>query len=377
MEIVKSCARSDVGKGRSNNEDFYLLKENLFLVADGVGGEYGGEIASRLACETIAREFFSLPYRKDPPQSLILALKEANRQIVLESRKVSKSMATTICALFIQDDLAYFTHLGDSRIYLVRDKKIKRLTEDHKLVPEHKMSGPETVASPYAHVITRALGSDEAVDVAVKKTFLKEKDLFLLTTDGLTDNLSDDEILESVLTYEDIDLLSEKLVDLANRKGGGDNITVGIVRVEKTSRKHLKRLLVYIPVMLVFLFGTLGYPSRLHKKEIRLFLEDWKKAWENREMDRLRGFYAQNFNAKDDLDIPPRMKKYKTQKNQWIKIDFDEKTIEIKEKIIPRYRVRVSFIQFYQTPDGSEKSQKTLVLKRKDGEWEIVKEIER
>jgi len=237
MNIIAAGA-TDVGKRRSNNEDAFLVDDELrlYAVADGVGGSEGGEIASRIAVETLGPALPGLLEQQGPGEALGSAVDLANRNIrQQQDQNPSRSdMATTLTALLVREGRAYLAHVGDSRAYLLRQGKLAQQTNDHSFVAEKMRAGIMTQEaakrSPYRHVITRALGL--AADAGVEVTSLSPagEDTVLLCTDGLTEMVDDAEIAE-ILSASAPTEAAEKLIAAANSRGGVDNITVVVVRI--------------------------------------------------------------------------------------------------------------------------------------------------
>jgi serine/threonine protein phosphatase PrpC len=222
-------AISDPGRKRRRNEDAYVSKPPLFAIADGMGGAQAGEVASRLAAAALT-ESDAAGAGEARISDLI---QEANRRVYARSSTDpnTSGMGTTITVALVEGDQVSFGHVGDSRAYLIRDSSMEQLTEDHSLVGEllrsGKLSREEADVHPQRSVITRALGTDPDVDVDTFTIETQTGDLFLLCSDGLTDMLSEEDILELVeRNREDIDAALKALVRAANRQGGEDNITV-------------------------------------------------------------------------------------------------------------------------------------------------------
>jgi len=238
---------TDVGKKRSHNEDTYLLveEEQLYMVADGMGGHASGEVASKLAVDTM-REFFQAtsadpeatwPYKMDKSlgyeeNRLITGIKLANRRIFEASRQESKlrGMGTTIVALAAVRDGCLIGHVGDSRVYRMRDGVVDQLTEDHSLLNDYKkiksMSAEEIAEFPHKNVIVRALGMKETVKVDTLFDTPKSGDTYILCSDGLSGPVKDVEIAEIANSTPDLKGACRMLVDRANQNGGPDNITI-------------------------------------------------------------------------------------------------------------------------------------------------------
>jgi len=250
MKIV-SFGATDPGRKRANNEDSYLVNDELrlYAVADGVGGSEAGEVASRIAVDTIAGTMPDLLGDKDrtPPAetraddvpelaAFRLAVQLANRTIIEEAAKdpARTGMGTTLTALFVARKRAFLAHIGDSRAYRLRSGTLVQLTNDHSVVAEQVRSGLITAAqartSPYRHVITRALGIDREAAPDLMEQPLKPGDLFLLCSDGVTEMVGDGEI-NRILSGSAPRDAAQKLIAAANKQGGVDNITAVVVQV--------------------------------------------------------------------------------------------------------------------------------------------------
>ena len=229
--FFEAVGRSEKGR-RSNNEDAWLVDEGLglFVVADGMGGAAAGEVASRLFVET-AREVF-LTRSGDTPSLVLEIFREANRRIRdhIADHPEHKGMGCTAEVLALQGGKYYLGHIGDSRTYLLRDGLLKRVTKDHSFVQEQIDRGlltpEEAKGHRFRHVILRAVGVEDTLAVDLIRGGLKAGDLFLLCSDGLTDEV-DDEKIEDVLKSEiPLEEKADRLISLAMEAGGKDNITV-------------------------------------------------------------------------------------------------------------------------------------------------------
>ncbi len=249
---IKASGLSDVGRKRTRNEDSYFLSEecNLFVVADGMGGHSGGEFASRLAISTIEEVLGSM--LKDPEatvisginsddanygQKLKYAIEVAGQRIFDQALydPELKGMGTTITSLMVDDDdcIGYVANVGDSRVYLIRQGVITQLTVDHSLVNEQKDSdlmSKDEIKKKYKNVITRSVGYQEDVEIDLVTLELYKDDKLLLCSDGLT-NMVDDQQLLDIVTTQDVDNSCRELVRLANSNGGDDNVTVIVCEV--------------------------------------------------------------------------------------------------------------------------------------------------
>jgi PPM family protein phosphatase len=243
---IYSWGLTDVGMRRDHNEDSYLLSPelNLYVVADGMGGHAGGEMASGISVRTIekvvraksdvieeAKEYDG-PHEHNPVARVLAdAVRAACRAVHEKSQQVHelKGMGTTTTALLFQGPHAFVAHVGDSRAYLVRDGRVLQLSEDHSLVNEQIRAGLITAEqaqkSRFKNIITRSVGFDADVEVDVVVVEAKPLDAYLVCCDGLSNLVSDEEIGEIVFTNF-LHRVPEVLVDLANSRGGDDNITV-------------------------------------------------------------------------------------------------------------------------------------------------------
>lgn len=244
-EQISYAARSDVGMKRPMNQDAYDATiaeagewESLghrFVVADGMGAHAAGELASQLAVEEFERNYVSCDV--SPRESLISAIQATNSTIHRRGQEDRQlyNMGTTCSALLLLPEGAMIAHVGDSRVYRVRDSSIQQLTFDHSLVWEMRAAGQvrgNSETSIPRNVITRCLGPHPDVDVDIEGAFNVSKgDAFLLCSDGLTGKISDAEIGTIVRNLEP-EAAADFLIHLANLRGGSDNITVIVVRVE-------------------------------------------------------------------------------------------------------------------------------------------------
>lgn len=238
---------------RTHNEDNLLLvpEESLYLVADGMGGHASGEVASEMAVKTLS-DFFAetskdqditWPYKMEKGREyeanrLSAGIKLSNLRIFESATQnpAQRGMGTTIVALLIVGDTAYFGHVGDSRIYRLREGKLTQVTEDHSLLNDYikmkDLTEEEIENFPHKNVIVRALGMKETVQVDVNTEKPQPGDTYLLCSDGLNGMITD-EVMRQIMTeyYDDLEECCTQLINAANANGGTDNITVAIVRV--------------------------------------------------------------------------------------------------------------------------------------------------
>jgi serine/threonine protein phosphatase PrpC len=227
--IGHAASITDPGRKRRHNEDAFVFEPPLFAIADGMGGAQAGEVASRLAAAALKESGAAT----GGEQRIVDLVQEANRRVYDRSSTDPNTfgMGTTITVALVEDGRVAFGHVGDSRAYLIRDGVMEQVTEDHSLVNEllksGKLSPEEAETHPQKSVITRALGTDPDVDVDTFTIDAVAGDLFLLCSDGLTDMVEEETILDLVERNRgDIDAALKALVRAANRGGGEDNITV-------------------------------------------------------------------------------------------------------------------------------------------------------
>ena len=194
------ASKTDVGKKRQNNEDSVLAKENLLIVADGMGGHNAGEVASSVAVSTVD-EMLSAT-QSDFAKNLINAVETANEKIFSMAKDDRLGMGTTLEVVLYKEDTYYIAHVGDSRIYLIRDGKMEKLTKDHSYVELLRQKGELTEEEaknyPMKNMITKAVGVAGEVKADYKEVMAKKGDILVLTSDGLTNMVSDEEIKEIV-----------------------------------------------------------------------------------------------------------------------------------------------------------------------------------
>ena len=247
-------ANSDVGRKRSANEDSFYADSDLrlFVVADGMGGHAAGEVASRVAVDTI-QDFIRFtntdkditwPYEFDESLSMAgnrlkTAIQMAHAKVLetTGSKKELQGMATTVVSILVDGGKAQVAHVGDSRAYLIRNGSLIQLTSDHSWVNEQLRSGAITSQQarnhPYRNIVTRALGGPNPVDVDVVEEEMQDGDIVLLCSDGLNTMLTDEDILEIVdLNKEDIEKACQELINGANQNGGEDNVTAILVKFQ-------------------------------------------------------------------------------------------------------------------------------------------------
>lgn len=245
---MKVFAKSDIGRAREMNQDAYYASQpsdtvGLYIVADGMGGYNGGEIASSLAVTAaknyIENNFAETEHAKEKLQELVKNAIEYANMIVYEKSKEIKQlegMGTTIEVALVHNNRVYIGHVGDSRIYRIRKNFIRKLTTDHsyveKLIKDGTISRDEAVHHPKKNMLTNALGCTSYVEPDISVKGFQRDDILVLTTDGLTNMVSDEKIYSIVTDI--IEVAADELINKANEAGGLDNITVVIVLNKNT-----------------------------------------------------------------------------------------------------------------------------------------------
>ena len=243
--MIQAYAKSDVGKVREQNQDSYYISEpldkvQLFIIADGMGGYNGGEIASSLAVQSaknyIENNFESSDKDKESIIQLVASALEYANMVVYEKSKENEElseMGTTMDICLIYNNKAYIGHVGDSRVYRIRKEFIRKLTQDHsyvqKLVKDGTITQEEAQHHPQKNMLMKALGCNAFVEPDVMIKGFQKDDILLMTTDGLTNLVSKDHLFETVKA-ENLEQVPKKLVEEANNNGGYDNITVIIIK---------------------------------------------------------------------------------------------------------------------------------------------------
>lgn len=236
-------AKTDIGRVRSGNEDYFLNEkiadeEFLFCVADGMGGHLAGDVASRIACEKFVENYKSSRRKKLPiPEAMEFSIRRANQAILkkAEDDPMKKGMGTTFSAVVILEKKACIIHIGDSRVYFIREGHIKRLTTDHtfveKLVENGRISIEEAREHPQKNVLYMSLGARDGFFPEIIKDFaIQDGDAFVICSDGLS-NMVDEELIKKVVLSMLPEDAAEELVHIANSSGGNDNITLQVVRI--------------------------------------------------------------------------------------------------------------------------------------------------
>lgn len=243
---MRAKGLTDIGKLRENNEDCIFVPDpkksvqNLYIVADGMGGYNAGEVASRVAVESFVK-FIRKERCDNDDEDILKLLKDgavaANKAVYEKSRcdKKCSEMGTTLVAATISKDKLFVVYAGDSRAYVFKKGELKQLTVDHSVVMEMVLRGEITQEESFTHPernkITRAIGISATMETDTKTTSVASDDIVMLCTDGLSNMLTDSEMEEVLKMSISLDDRLKKLVDIANEKGGRDNISVILIDI--------------------------------------------------------------------------------------------------------------------------------------------------
>lgn len=239
--MLKTFSITDIGRKRKLNQDFVYTSEmplgnlpNVFIVADGMGGHNAGDYASKVTVETMVREI-EVSFEKNPLKIFGKAIESANEMIRKKAKEDAglEGMGTTVVAATCMGKYLQIANVGDSRLYIIRNKEIKQITKDHSLVEEMvRMGGigrDEARNHPDKNIITRAIGAGDNVEPDFFSEELTEGDIILMCSDGLTNMLEDEEIRMILSGARDIVEKAQDLVQAANANGGKDNISVILI----------------------------------------------------------------------------------------------------------------------------------------------------
>ena len=240
---MKTCAKTDIGAKRTMNQDFYFLSDepvgllpNLYVVCDGMGGHNAGDVASRFCVERFTGHLRE-SREKTRIQAIETAIRTTNEELIqkAQGQKAYEGMGTTfVAASVLEDGYLLAANIGDSRLYLINDT-IRQITEDHSLVAEMVRNGDlkkeEARFHPNKNMVLRAVSTQAVASPDFYKVKVRSGDYILLCSDGLSDMVDEAEMLKLVSEYDDVNDISEKMVDLANENGGRDNITLILIKI--------------------------------------------------------------------------------------------------------------------------------------------------
>jgi serine/threonine protein phosphatase PrpC len=241
IRAAETIQRTDTGRQRRGNEDSSFARPPVFVVADGMGGAQAGEVASQIAVEVFEQ---GLPDAGSPEERLVSRVREANKRIYERSQAEHEraGMGTTLTAVYLDDEQVTIAHVGDSRAYLFRDGQLKRLTQDHSLVGElvrrGKLTEEQAEEHPQRSIITRALGPEPVVEVDTWVYPVRDGDILLLCSDGLTSMVPEARISGILAAADGIESAADRLIQDANDAGGRDNITVVLFRLEEVGEEQ-------------------------------------------------------------------------------------------------------------------------------------------
>ncbi len=254
MYSIESAGLTDIGKKRAGNEDAFLINDELglYIVADGMGGHQAGEVASQLVVESIRdyiKRFQTDADVEEPKQidksfsteanRLMAGIQLSNRVVydIANSKKNYKGMGSTVSVLYFNQQSLIAANVGDSPIYLIQNGQIQLLSIPHTVLAEHSAIDPEGakhLSSEYKHMLTRAMGIEKSVKANICEVPISRNDKLVISSDGLSDLVTPEEVMH-VVTGHKAKKACESLVNLANTRGGTDNITVVVVKVRKAT----------------------------------------------------------------------------------------------------------------------------------------------
>ena len=247
------------GQG-DEKENNCIHRNNLFVIIDGVGRDYLGKKASNLARNAILESFFkNLEKINSPSDAVAYALQEANRIILEERLRINEKMAASVCIIFIQDKIMYFSHLGDSRIYIFQDNELNQLTRDHTLREEDPFAEKRYDDPRALQALIKGLGIHETPDIYIKKYPLEKKGILILTTERLTERVSNRDIQWLTRKIKNPKKICKSILELFGRKGGDENFTLGIIRYGVIPKWVRKILSIYVISFLIIIAGIGGY----------------------------------------------------------------------------------------------------------------------
>jgi protein phosphatase len=256
MLTITSAGITDIGRKRKGNEDSLLIDDELklYLVADGMGGHQAGEVASRIVVESIRNDMKQYQSENDVTAAvdfettraaaadrLLAAICKANEDVhrMAEHHESYKGMGSTVSAIYFVADTLVAANVGDSPIYLLRRGKIETISTPHTVLDEHAAIAPKgtkPLGPQYRHMLTRAMGIDQTVDPAVCAHEVLDKDILVISSDGLSDKVAPEEVLQ-ITKRAAPNVACRSLVDLANERGGEDNITVIVLNIDSSTKQ--------------------------------------------------------------------------------------------------------------------------------------------
>src|SRR4051812_46796948 len=240
LRVADHSARTDTGRQRPANEDSYWVGNPLFVLADGMGGAQAGEVASQTAVEVFTGGLPDGPGSHEERLAGLVGRANARIHELAQSDDAHAGMGTTLTAAYVGEDDLAIAHVGDSRLYVLRDGELQQLTDDHSLVGElvrrGQISAEEAEDHPQRSIITRALGIEDEVVVDHRTWPVRDGDVFLICSDGLTGMVADERVAEIIRDAPSLNQAAQLLIQAANDAGGRDNITPILFRVEDGTR---------------------------------------------------------------------------------------------------------------------------------------------
>lgn len=394
-----------------------IHQHNLFVIIDGVGRDYLGAKATALANRTIIESFFNhFKENNSPDDAIVFSLKEANRVILQERLDIKKKMAASVCIFYIRDKIMYFSHLGDSRIYLIQDNELNQLTRDHTLREEDPFAEKRYNDPRALQALIKGLGIHEEPEIYLKRYPLEKKSRIILTTERLTERVSNRDLQWLSRKIKNPKKLGSSIVELFRRKGGSDEFTLGIIRYG-VSPKWLKKILIIYSISFLFILTVIsGYylkyggddtperkvavrqPILIKKKsvsptekitkvsqktgndlsdQIHSFLGEWKNAWEmsagkTGDIEAYISFYSKDYRSgRFDKNRWKLDKSRKNKRKKWINVKISNVKISDPDR---NGNIKVRFSQGYRSSNYSVVSTKVLLLKKENNNWAIISE---
>ena len=418
--------------GRMAGESF-LHKDNLFVVTHGIGRDGSNIIGSELALNIISQSFFhSISGGQTPASSFALALNNANKAVFKKQKELGQEITVSVSAVYVRGSIIYFTHLGDSRIYSISKDEVDQLTRDHTVKEEDPYADMKNLDPHVMCALTAALGMGRELSVDVKKYPVPRSGFILMTTRGLTERITDRDLIWLFSKTKNPKKYCDSLLDLAVRKGSKEDTTAGVVRFGRFSNEQkvlyffcfLFALLVFVAIwgsalrnrdkgpaalqvtitreqvravkpdssennfvsavsdLSVQLPAELSAPVEEQQRadaelveEINHFIMEWKDAWEktageNGDMAAYISFYSDDFYSnRFDKDEWNLDKKIKDRKKDWIRLNISDIRVS---GSVGDDQIVVRFLQDYSSSNFSIQSEKMLILLKNGGKWEIV-----
>ena len=373
---------SDVGKKRKINQDSFGTAKNdwgeIFVVADGMGGHKGGEVASQITVDCVCNAFKNAGDNISPAVLLDRSIHQANDLVSSKAKEDPEleGMGTTIVAVIIKDEEAHIAHVGDSRGYIFRNNQPVFKTKDHSfvqdLVDQGLISEEDAETHPKKNQILQAIGAGEIQpDISTQKLF--KDDYILLCSDGLSGEVNDPELLQKLKSFGPMDAC-KNLVDLANERGGPDNITVIAVHIEKgkKSSKHISkeerkpiRFELMVATLVLIVLGVLTYNYFLKEEkpivEIKITKPDYNRTVENDTTDTTNTNQdTTDNNSKEKPESKPFVKKVDDKKPKRNSVEVQKNPVQKQPDITNQNVEQDSDLDHKTTSDDQTQKEKTI-----------------